>query len=324
MWFRNLQVYRLTRTAAELAGLTAAHMSDSLRCNAFKPCDDLEIQSIGFVPPREGFDLVYAVGRQMLFALCIETKILPRSVIDDVLKGRAAEVEEQQGFKPGRKQLRELREQVTDELLPRAFTQRSITRVWLNPIGRWLAIDSATPSKADNVFRMMLRCFDCLPVEALRTERQPLAAMTDWLAADEAPDGFTIDNETELRAAGESSATVKYVRHTLDVDELRRHIAAGKQCTRLAMTWNDRISFVLTEALALRRLAPLDILKETGQEGDENERYDSDFTLMSGELSQMLGDVVDALGGYAKTITPAGGPTPPTSGTMAAPFTRRT
>jgi recombination associated protein RdgC len=123
--------------------------------------------------------------------------------------------------------------------------------------------------------------------------------MTSWLADDAAPAGFTVDQEIELQASAESKATVRYVRHPLDAEELRRHIAAGKRCTRLAMTWNDRVSFVLTDALAIKRVAPLDVVKEQidGTMSDEDERFDADFALMAGELSAMLGDLTEALGG---------------------------
>ena len=143
---------------------------------------------------------------------------------------------------------------------------------------------------------------DQLPVGVLRVQQSPVAAMTDWLAADEAPSGFTVDQDTELRATGEGKATVRYVRHTLEADDVRRHIAAGKQCTRLALTWNDRVSFVLTEALTLKRIAPLDVLKENTDTVTQNddERFDTDMALMTGELAQLMNDMVQALGGEAQ------------------------
>jgi recombination associated protein RdgC len=104
-----------------------------------------------------------------------------------------------------------------------------------------------------------------------------------------------------LRASGESKATVRYVKHTLEADDVRRHIAAGKQCTRLAMTWDDKISFVLTESLAIKGVKPLDVIKETeASTKNDDERFDGDVMLMTGELSKMMGDIVEALGGEAK------------------------
>jgi recombination associated protein RdgC len=125
--------------------------------------------------------------------------------------------------------------------------------------------------------------------------------MTAWLETDEAPVGFTVDQDTELRATGESKAAVRYVKHTLEVDDIRRHIAAGKQCTRLAMTWNDKISFVLTESLAIKGIKPLDVIKENdASTRNDEERFDNDMMLMTGELSKLMTDLVEALGGEAK------------------------
>jgi len=127
--------------------------------------------------------------------------------------------------------------------------------------------------------------------------------MTGWLVADEAPAGFSIDQDTELRATGDSKATVRYAKQSIEVDEVRRHVEAGKQITRLAMTWADRVSFVLTELLAIKRVAALDVLKErcdVGGTGDD-EHFDADFVLMTGELGKLIADVVGVLGGEQMT-----------------------
>jgi recombination associated protein RdgC len=295
MWFKNLQIYRLTAPWT----LSAEQLEEKLAPMAFAPCSSLDMQTQGWTPPRTNGGLVHTVNRQLLLQLATEKKLLPSTVINQVSRARAQELEEQQGFKPGRKQMKEIKEQVTDELLPRAFAIQRSTRVWIDPVNGWMVIDAAGAAKADEVFKLLLRSLDVLPFATLRTERSPLSAMTDWLAADEAPAGFTVDQDTELRASGEGKATVRYVRHTLDPEDVRKHIAGGKQCTRLAMTWADRVSFVLTETLAIKRVAPLDVLKENQDAAlqNEDERFDTDFALMSGELAKLIADLVQALGG---------------------------
>jgi recombination associated protein RdgC len=295
MWFKNLQIYRLTAPWT----MTSEQLEASLAAQEFAPCSSVDMQSQGWISPRNNGMLVHSVNRQLLLQLNTEKKLLPSTVINQVTKARAVELEEQQGFKPGRKQMKELKEQVADELLPRAFSVQRSTRVWIDPVNGWLVVDAASPAKADEVFKLLLKSLESLPFASLRTERSPLSAMTDWLAADEAPGGFTVDQDTELRATGEGKATVRYVRHTLEAEDVRRHIAAGKQCTRLAMTWSDRVSLVLTESLAIKRIAPLDVLKENGEAGlrNEDERFDTDFALMTGELAKLIADMVQALGG---------------------------
>lgn len=122
--------------------------------------------------------------------------------------------------------------------------------------------------------------------------------MASWLIGNEAPDGFSVDQDCELRAITEEKATVRYAHHPLDAKDVRQHISDGKQPTRLAMTWNDRLSFVLTDALQVKRLAFLDVVLEEAEEAEtEDEQFDANFAIMTGELSRFLPDLVEALGG---------------------------
>jgi len=295
MWFKNLQLHRLPAPWS----VTPEQMENWLAPHAFAPGSSVEMQSHGWASPRDNGSLVYALNGQMLLTFRAEKKLLPASVVTQVTKARAAELEEQQGFKPGRKQMRELKEQVTDELLPRAFSIRRDTRVWIDCRNGWLVIDAASQAVADEVRGLLVKSIDQLPLGTVRVAQSPVAAMTEWLLSGEGPAGFTVDQDTELRSPTEGNATVRYVGHTLDAEDMRRHIEAGKQCMRLAMTWKDRVSFVLTPSLTIKRIAPLDVLKEAGDPTAQNddERFDSDVTLMTAELDGMLSDLLDALGG---------------------------
>lgn len=193
-------------------------------------------------------------------------------------------------------------DELESHLAPRAFSVVRSTWVWIDPVNGWLLVDAGAPSKAEEVLKLLFKAIPKFPLETLRTVMSPAAAMTDWLARDEAPNGFTVDQDTELRSTAESKATVRYLRHALEADDLRKHVETGKQCTRLALTWADKVSFVLTENLSIKRIEPLDVLKEdTDQTGkNDDERFDGDFMLMAGELAKLLQAVVEALGGQLK------------------------
>ncbi|AZR94626.1 recombination-associated protein RdgC [Bordetella trematum] len=294
MWFKNLKVYRLSAAWPRLGETLEA----ALAKHAYQPSNDLEMQRLGWVSPRENGQLSHAVNGQILLSLRAEKKVLPSSAINQAAKARAKEIEEQQGYKPGRKQMKEIKERVTDELMPRALSVYRDTRAWIDTKNGWLVIDAAADGKADEVIGLLAKTVDPLPLECLYVTQSPAAAMTGWLATDEAPDNFTIDQDTELRASGTSKATVRYIKHSVDADDVCRHIQSGKQCTRLAMTWADRVSFVLTEGLDIKRVTPLDVLKEGADPSQtSDERFDSDFALMTGELAKLLTELVDALGG---------------------------
>ena len=292
MWFRNLQIYRLQKQAIAAAEL-AAQLAGFVLC----PCGASAMQSIGWIPPRTGGDLAHVVNNQILLAVGVEQRILPASVVKQFAADWAANIEDTEGRKVGRKEMRELREAATLELMPTAFIRRRTTFGWIDPINGWLVIDAASPAKAEEFLEHLRKSVEGLPAKLVKANQSPSAAMTGWVAEVRAPGSFTLDQDLYLRSA--EKAEVRYVRHTLEGEDVRQHIAAGNVVTRLAMTWAERISFVLTEDLQIKRLAFLDILKDQGdgQAENEDEHFDIDFTLMAGEVARLLDDLVAALGG---------------------------
>ncbi len=295
MWFRNLQLYRLPAPWE----LDLGRFEEQLQRGLFRRCASNEPMSRGWVSPRGDDALVHALDRQWLIALGVEQRLLPAAVVNDVVRERSEAMEAQNGYKPGRKQLRELREQITDELMPRAFTRKRNTFAWIDPRAGWFGVDASSPAKAEEVIEHLRWSLEDLPLKIVNTQRSPISAMADWLAAGEAPAGFSIDRDCELKAVGEDKAAVRYVRHPLEGDEIKAHLTAGKLPTRLALTWNDRLSFILTEKMEIKRLAFLDLIKQEAEKNAEHadEQFDADFALMSGEFSRLIPDLLEALGG---------------------------
>ena len=312
MWFKNLQLYRLPTPW----NIDLAKLDEQLSRGTFARCASHEPMSRGWVSPRKDGGLIYANNRQWLIALGVEQRLLPSSVVNDEVRERAEKLTEEQGYAPGRKALRELKERVTEELMPRAFTKKRTTYVWIDPQNGWFIVDAGSPAKAEEVIEHLRFCLDDFPLKPLHTQLSPTSAMADWLAGGDAPAGFTIDRDCELKAMGEEKSAVRYVRHPLNDEvhaEIKAHLAAGKLPTKLALTWDERIAFVLTEKLEVKRLAFLDILKEDAEKAAENadEQFDADFALMTGELTRFLPALIAALGGeVAEAADGASAPAP--------------
>jgi recombination associated protein RdgC len=296
MWFKNLKVFRLSEHWAGNMGA----LDEALKADAFKPADDLSAVSTGWVTPRDDDErFAVDVQGQYLAAFRIEKKLLPSTVINQTVKARAQVIEEEQGYTPGRKQLKDLKEAVTDELLPRAFSVARDVRLWIDPVNRWLVIDAAAAAQSDEVLSALGRSLNPYPVEPLKLEHSPASLMTEWLLSGEAPEGFSVDDDSQWQATGEQAASIRYVHHPLPEDTIENHVQAGYQCTRLAMTWQDRISFMLSDTGDLKRVSPLEVLEERANDSvvqTPAEKFDSDFTLMTAELAKLFDDLMPLLG----------------------------
>lgn len=317
--FKSAIVYRI---ASGWEPPPFAELEEALGKARFAPCSPAEARSSGWVAPRgeEHGALVESVDGQLILSLRTEIRAVPGSAIRDALADRLQQIEQQTGSRPRGRQRKELKEEVTIDLLPRAFSKLSSTRIWIDPKARLMVVGAGSAARADEAVGALMEAFRelgaGLPASLLRTGMAPASAMSAWLAEREAPAGFSIDRECELKqaGAGESAAAtegasparagdkamVRYARHALDIDEIVAHIEQGKLATRLAMTWQGRVSFVLDSSMALRRIEILDVVLEafSGQlDGEENDGFDADVAIATAELGRMIPELVEALGG---------------------------
>ena len=295
MLFKNIVPYRLPENCA----VQAQDLEIKLSRDPLQACGGLQMESRGWTHPHEDEANLFQLQQQWLLCLGVEQKLLPSSIIRQHTEDRAAHIALRQGHSVGRKQLRDLKEQVTGELLPRALARRRLTHAWIDRAHGWLMVDAAADTRAEQFMEVLRRAEDDLSATRVETQRSPAACMAAWLAEGNAPNGFSIDQDLELRAADHSRATVRYSRHSLEGEEIRGHLAGGKTVVRLGLTWNEKISFVLTEHLQIKRVVFLDILRrESDAELDDpHAQFAVDFALMSGELARMFADLMTALGG---------------------------
>ncbi len=294
--FKNMIVYRI---AAQWQG-ALEQMEEALQKTPFTPCGATQEKSSGWVPPRgeEHGLLAESVGGQWVMRYMSESKMLPASVLNRKVAEKAEAIEKEFGRKPGKKEKQELKDEAKLDLLPMAFTKQGAMWVWLDPQAKLLVLDTGAQGRADEVVTLLVESLQGFGVALLDTQTSPQAAMAHWLISQEPPVGFSVDRECELKAADESKAVVRYARHPLDIDEVKQHVEQGKLPTKLAMTWDDRVSFVLSDTLQVKKIAFLDsVLDEAGDEGG----FDTDVAIATGELSRLIPDLIDALGGEGRT-----------------------
>ncbi|PWB19131.1 recombination-associated protein RdgC [Comamonas sp. JNW] len=294
--FKNMIFYRISETwQPDLVALDTA-----LAKQQFEQCGATQEKSTGWVPPRgeEHGAMVESVGGQWILRLMSESKMLPASVLNRKVDEKLAHIEAQEGRKPGKKEKQELKDECKLDLLPMAFTKQGGLWIWIDPQARLLVLDTSSQGRADEVITMLVEASPGFAVALIDTQNSPQGAMSAWLHSYDAPAGFSIDQECELKSADESKAVVRYARHPLGIDEIREHIDQGKLPTKLALTWDDRVSFVLTEGLQLKKVALLDVVMEGAS---EDGGFDADVAIATGEFSQLIPDLIQALGGEGRT-----------------------
>ena len=289
--FKNIQFYKVNPTWT-FDILAAEEALDSAR---FVECGLSQEESIGWIEPRGEINgpLIESIGYQWIAKIMFESKILPGSVVKEAVEKRFLQIETQTGRKPGKKEKKEIKEDVRNNLLGKAFTKKSSALVWIDPTSRLLVIESGSQSRADEIISALVRAIEGFGVTPIQTQQSAAVSMSQWLDSQEPPVGFTADRDCTLKSSDDSKASVRYAKHPLDIDEIRTHIANGKIPTQLAMTWEGRVSFVLTDTGSVRKIEFLDVTMD----GKTDSGFDADVVIATGELVKMIPAVIESLGG---------------------------
>ena len=194
MLFKNLILYRLPKGFS----LAASDLEAALDRRPLQACGSFDMQTRGFVACGYEQRTLYTQGQQHLLCLGVEQKLLPASIINQVAKERALELEQQQGHPVGRRQMRELKARVGDELRARALTRRRTTFAWLDLPGGWLAVNTASNSRAEELVETLRDALGTLPVTPFDTQHAPAGSMAAWLTHGDAPGRFMLGEDLEL------------------------------------------------------------------------------------------------------------------------------
>lgn len=299
MWFRNLLIYRLTQPLP----LNSETLEAALAQKVARPCSSQDMHTLGFVPPiGKGNEapLVHVSGPYLLVALRKEERLLPGSVVRDAVDEKVEEIETQQMRKVYKKEREQLKDELLQTLLPRAFLRKSTTYAAIAPQQGWVIIDSSSTKKAEELLSTLREAMGSLPLRPLALCQAPSATLTHWVKSQQAGPSFYLLDECELRDTHEDGGVVRCKRQDLTSDEIQQHLEAGKKITQLSLGWQDQLSFVLDEKLAIKRLRFEDLLQEQAQQESGDDalgQQDASFTLMMLTLSQFIPSLINALGG---------------------------
>jgi recombination associated protein RdgC len=302
MWFKNLGVFRLT----EAFTLTPEVLTEKLETLSFRPCGLHEESSFGWTSPlgKSSQQLVHCANGFIMLCGKKEERVLPAAVVNELVQEKILEKEEQQARKLSKKERTGIKDELIFDLLPKAFTFSRKTYAYIDPKDGWLIVDAASAKNAEDLVSLLRKSLSSLPAVPINTIEKPVKIMTQWLLNNQSPDDIIIEDECELRSPEEAGGIIRCKRHDLALPEIKNHLDTGKEVIKLAIRWADRISFIVDENLAIKRLRFLDLIQDQVADietGDEAARFDVDFSIMSAELANFLPRLIELFGGENRT-----------------------
>ncbi|MGQ7249455.1 recombination-associated protein RdgC [Halomonas sp. V046] len=305
MWFKHLHLYRLHGGS----DIDAGSLESALAEQAFRPLGGAEARRIGWTTPagRAGTQYLHELQGQRLMTALRQERILPASVVREEVEERAETIEATEGRKLRRQEKQAIKEQVYEELLPRAFVRSQKTDLWWDSRRNLIAINSSSRKRAEELLDLLRETLGSLKVTPLAAQTLPMRAMTTWLN-DEAsrPADMLMGDQVELKAKGDDGV-LRARQVDLDSDDIQRLLESGRQASKLALGLEGRLTFVLHDDLAVKSLSFDDALIEEANQTEDGDdaivRLETDFLLMAQSLGESVDRLIEWLGGEAQSAS---------------------
>ncbi|GJH41967.1 recombination-associated protein RdgC [Pasteurella canis] len=300
-WFKNAMIYRLTKELDWSVEL----LQTQLQSCEYHPCQQSDMSKFGWTNPLRDSELLYfSVGKQILLVAHKEEKILPAQVVNAELEQRITQLEQKENRKLKKVEKQTLKDDVIAGLLPRAFSKNQHTALWIDTENHLIYIDAASSKRAEDALALLRKSLGSLPVIPLTFANEPSLVMTDWIRNDNTPQWLIALEEAELMGSSDTGI-IRCKQQNLDSEEIQSLLTAGKVVTKLSLSWEENISFVLNEDCSLKRLKFADQVREKNDDilkEDYTQRFDADFVLMTAVLSKLIANLLDDFGGEKERL----------------------
>jgi len=218
----------------------------------------LEASSAGFVPVGDMADTVVTFEGGLAFAVRQDVKVVPGSAVKAEVEKRVQAIEKERGFRPGRKERKEIKEAVHDSLLAKAMCRSTVVTCLYDPATQHLFVGSGSKAMADTVTGLLIKTVGSVKTETIHISDIKHGLTTRlgvWLGGDtEVFDPLQPADTVALKKSSE-----KLTVHMTDLAQaekaLTEAIQAGFVVASMGMQHGDTTSFRLTSDFHLKSIA---------------------------------------------------------------------
>lgn len=290
MWFKNIQLFQIENDLQ----FTAAQLNELLLQSKLNACSQLERFSYGWCNPfgrDEEEYFVHVFKNCFLIAFGRNERLLPQSVVSEILDEKIKKIKQTEDRDVFARERANLRDEITFELLPKAFTKKSKLYAYIDIQNKWLIIDTTSAKKTEELINCLRDTLGSLKLTPINLAQKPHTLMSNWLLEHRCPNPFMIEDSCELFDVKNGVGAIKCIQQDLSSAEISNHIRAGKQVVSLALTWADKITFTISDNFNIKRIKTLDMIEERLKDElveNDYEKQAADFAMMSSEFALML------------------------------------
>lgn len=303
MWFKNLRIYQLNDSVKH----TPEELNQALAKFEFEPCGSAEALKFGWTPPlgRHGSEFVHAANGYMMVCSKRQEKVLPSSIVNEVLDEKVEEIVTRESRTVGRAEKQSLKEEIIFSLMPKALVKSSYDFAYIDTKKQLLVANTSSAKRAEELLSALREALGSLKAIPLTPLNAPRDLLTGWLTGDEIPEDIEVGEECELTSL-DDGRSVKFKHQDLWIEEVSRHIKSGLQVAKLVVKWKDSIECIIDDEFCFKRLKYGNEITEKADDHNSDTaaaQFDVEFSVMTLELSAFIDAMSAAFGGVEAQTT---------------------
>ncbi|MDC8446068.1 MAG: recombination-associated protein RdgC [Nitrosomonas sp.] len=273
----------------------------------WKPDFDLLKNNLS-MPDKLGFgwkvlrndEPVITVGGNNLITLEKQEKLLPKQVIENELKLRIyQQIEEEQGYKVGKKMKRDLKEQITESLYAKAFTVSKFFNVWINTEHDLMCVETTSESAAEDVLKFLIRDFGWSG-KRFNTFNHIESFMRGLIVGDDSiPEIFSLGRSCVLQDRDESGKKITYKNESLDTGIVSNYVMEGKRPVKLEISLHsgdEGCFFTIDNKFIISKITLANLIEDHSEFDTDDDYFDNEFAIRSGQCLQIINSLIETLG----------------------------
>lgn len=297
MNIKNARIYRLSATLP----VTAETLEQALSEFKITPLCAQEAVKTGFSQPLHASIkplVTELLNGVLVVAVKRIEKILPAAVIAEEMQPKVDALEQEKGRPLTRKEKQELKEELQQSLLPRAFSRSTITRAYIDMAGNQIIVDTASANKAEDVLALLRKAIGSLPALPWLDNHKLNSQLQLWVQSKALPLEFNLGDAAQFKAPDEEGAKARFDNHLLTADEVQSHLQ-DKLVTKLQLSKPDVCTFTITDDGAITGIKWHEALTSQNDEmgyEDLQARIEADMYLLTTELRRVLAAIQGVIG----------------------------
>ena len=285
--YKNVIIYKFD----EPVELTAEQLQEALSQYPLRDCGQDELETYGWLPAfSQGENLVEEMNSALFFKLGMEIKKLPRRAIQTAVEKRARD---NNIDILNRARFKELEEIITNEFISKTPPEQDSINGYIDLEKNWLVIDAPSEKKASLVTAVLRKSLGSLPVVGYAPQVEMPIIMTDWVRNNFINEKFGLLDEVEMKELNkDEGGTARYKGIPLDSKEIELNLEEGWSVTKVGLSFEDIVTFVLGEDFVLKRVRYLDQFQEKLElSEDQNAVAQSNAYLLADTMRSLITDI---------------------------------